>query len=446
MYFKINNMKKLSTLVFILISGLSFAQAPSYVPTNGLVGWWPFNGNANDQSGNGLNGITTSATPTLDRFGNVNSAYSFVNGFVEVNGLNLSVNSNYSLSFWAKATTVVDNLTVIMQLSQNTQCNLSPIVGFWGNILRYSTCSNINNYANMGNFNSIQNQWVNYVVVLNNGVTTIYKNGTQLASSNVSWPNVVANKFTIGNCIAPHNQPFQGQLDDFGLWNRALTQCEITDLYNSQLNATVGSISVNPTSAGIGSNVSISTTATTSNFQWQTNPLNLGWMNIPNNGSYSGVPSNNLVVNNVQLSNHLQPFRLIGSNGGCIDTSSVSYMNIADTCITQVTIYDTLLTTVTDTLIINTNLGLNPPNNVNTILVYPNPTNDHITIHYGNYALMSNYQLKILNAQGQQLFITGINQQTDYIDLSSWNGNGLYFVHIIDPNGNSIDIRKIVLQ
>jgi len=156
-------------------------------------------------------------------------------------------------------------------------------------------------------------------------------------------------------------------------------------------------------------------------------------MNIPNNGSYCGVTSNNLVVNNVQLSNHLQPFRLIGSNGGCIDTSSVSYMNIADTCITQVTIYDTLLTTVTDTLIINTNLGLNPPN-------------DHITIHYGNYALMSNYQLKILNAQGQQLFITGINQQTDYIDLSTWNGNGLYFVHIIDPNGNSIDIRKIVLQ
>jgi hypothetical protein len=32
------------------------AQVPSYVPTNGLVGWWPFNGNANDESGNGNNG------------------------------------------------------------------------------------------------------------------------------------------------------------------------------------------------------------------------------------------------------------------------------------------------------------------------------------------------------------------------------------------------------
>lgn len=33
-----------------------FAQIPTYVPSNGLVGWWPFDGNANDLSGNNLNG------------------------------------------------------------------------------------------------------------------------------------------------------------------------------------------------------------------------------------------------------------------------------------------------------------------------------------------------------------------------------------------------------
>ena len=32
------------------------SQTPSYVPTNGLIGWWGFNGNANDGSGNGHNG------------------------------------------------------------------------------------------------------------------------------------------------------------------------------------------------------------------------------------------------------------------------------------------------------------------------------------------------------------------------------------------------------
>jgi hypothetical protein len=53
------------------------AQIPNYVPTNGLVGWWPFNSNANDESGNGNNGTVNGAILTTDRFGQANSAYSF---------------------------------------------------------------------------------------------------------------------------------------------------------------------------------------------------------------------------------------------------------------------------------------------------------------------------------------------------------------------------------
>ena len=44
---------------------------------NGLVGYWPFCGNANDESGNGNDGTVNGATLTSDRFGNVNSAYDF---------------------------------------------------------------------------------------------------------------------------------------------------------------------------------------------------------------------------------------------------------------------------------------------------------------------------------------------------------------------------------
>ena len=67
------------TLRFALTLGLLtwttlFGQVPSYVPTNGLVGYWPFNGNANDESGNGNNGTVNGATLTTDRFGNSNSA------------------------------------------------------------------------------------------------------------------------------------------------------------------------------------------------------------------------------------------------------------------------------------------------------------------------------------------------------------------------------------
>ena len=52
-------------------------NVPNYVPTNGLVGWWPFNGNVNDESGNGNNGTVSGATLAIDRFGDANSAYNF---------------------------------------------------------------------------------------------------------------------------------------------------------------------------------------------------------------------------------------------------------------------------------------------------------------------------------------------------------------------------------
>ncbi|MBT5931868.1 MAG: hypothetical protein HOH34_00865, partial [Flavobacteriales bacterium] len=49
-------MKKLLLLPLLFISFISFSQVPNYVPTDSLVGWWGFNGNANDESGNGNDG------------------------------------------------------------------------------------------------------------------------------------------------------------------------------------------------------------------------------------------------------------------------------------------------------------------------------------------------------------------------------------------------------
>jgi hypothetical protein len=90
--------------------------------------------------------------------------------------------------------------------------------------------------------------------------------------------------------------------------------------------------------------------------------------------------------------------------------------------------------------------GVNPSNNFNTIKVYPNPANSHITIEYGDFNLMNGYQLRIENSLGQEVYLTAINQESDYLSLNTWGGNGLYFVHIVDPQGNTVDIRKIVLQ
>ena len=69
-------MKKILLTLFVIgCIANSNAQVPSYVPTDGLVGYWPFNGNANDETGNGNNGTVNGATLTSDRDGNENSAY-----------------------------------------------------------------------------------------------------------------------------------------------------------------------------------------------------------------------------------------------------------------------------------------------------------------------------------------------------------------------------------
>jgi hypothetical protein len=129
----------------------------------------------------------------------------------------------------------------------------------------------------------------------------------------------------------------------------------------------------------------------------------------------------------------------IGIWNRALDSSEISNLYNGNVCYQYIT--------VTDTLIINTNLtGFNPVNYENTIKIWPNPTNDHITIDYGNYANLSGYQLKINNSVGQQMFQTNIVQQTSYVDLGTWTGNGIYFVHLIDSQGNTVDIRKIVLQ
>ena len=97
---------KLLLLVFglVMTTQIIFSQVPSYVPTNGLVGYWPFNGNANDQSGNGNNGTVNGATLTADRNGNSNNAYYF-NGTSNYINLNKTLTSQFSISLWVSVST-----------------------------------------------------------------------------------------------------------------------------------------------------------------------------------------------------------------------------------------------------------------------------------------------------------------------------------------------------
>jgi hypothetical protein len=75
------------------------------IPTDGLVAYYPFNGNADDESGNKNHGTVYGAQLTTDRFGIPNKAYSF-NGssdFIKVaNGaaFNFDKTNAFTLNVW----------------------------------------------------------------------------------------------------------------------------------------------------------------------------------------------------------------------------------------------------------------------------------------------------------------------------------------------------------
>lgn len=108
----------------------------------------------------------------------------------------------------------------------------------------------------------------------------------------------------------------------------------------------------------------------------------------------------------------------------------------------------TISESVTDTLVINTNIsGFNPITYNNTIKVYPNPTSDKITIDFGtNYPTLNGYNLKIYSTTNQLIHSNSITQQKTELNLSSFGGTGIYFIHLIDKNGNAVDVKKVILQ
>ena len=76
-------------------------NVPDYVPTDGLVAWYPFNGNANDESGNGNDAIVIGADDYEDRFGNGTSALNFASADDWVDTPTLITGSEYTLQVWA---------------------------------------------------------------------------------------------------------------------------------------------------------------------------------------------------------------------------------------------------------------------------------------------------------------------------------------------------------
>jgi hypothetical protein len=235
------------------------AQVPSYVPQNGLVGWWPFNGNAIDESGKGNNGQVNGAVPTTDRFGAPNKAYQFNGGQnIALNNIQFQnyVNSGFTLSYWFTLTdtavqpaSLFANYDGVNGLQIETSYNVAEKKAY----LRHSLRTNSRNPPEINGGTSYifsPSNWNHAIMVWAPPFMKTYLNGRLIDSLNGSGLNnfsVCCSYVTrIGSRSNGTQAPHIGKIDDVALWNRAISNQEALQL--NQLNCTITSFDPFPAS------------------------------------------------------------------------------------------------------------------------------------------------------------------------------------------------------
>jgi uncharacterized protein (TIGR02145 family) len=214
------------------------SEAINSLLDEGLIAYYPFNGNAKDESGNGNDGTIYNAIPVPDRFGNENGAYYFdsekymISDFEGVTG-----DQDRSISVWAKID--VDSAGGFISIyggpggkSYNT------ILG------RQNAGVDISNQTfhytrNSGN----DEEWHHLVYVYSttfgsslNGFR-VYEDGVLLTEKYVSYNDNVYNlNTTAANPyrIMADDHGSGLHLDDYRFYDRVLTESEISQIYNQE--------------------------------------------------------------------------------------------------------------------------------------------------------------------------------------------------------------------
>jgi len=400
--------KQLLTLLFAITTVISFSQVPSYVPTNGLVGWWPFNGNANDESGNGNNGTVSGATLTVDRNGLANKAYSFdgINDLINVGNPTQLLNNpiSYSQSVWVYLYDSPVNFNSYPIISKRHDdlgndwatavFRSTQKIWFFADDAYYSAAT----YANSSTLSF--GTWKHAVFVKEDNTYKIYLDGVldvSIVDSHIMSGS--SNDLVFGAQLA-WPQYYKGLIDDIAIFNRALSQQEITDLYNSCSNPNAVITAQGNTTFCQGSSVNLSATSGSNyTYEWFKDGV---LINGANSSIYQAFTSGNYTVKVI--------------DGACNTTSSqttVSVLNCAD------------LKEIES----------------NKIEFYPNPTNDILNIDNGNYQAMSGYSIKIVSLTGAVIYNQPITTQSVQISMNDFGTTGLYFAQIIDPNNAIVDSK-----
>lgn len=430
-------MKKLMLLFAVALSINAAAQIPSYIPANGLVGWWPFNGNANDESGNGNDGTVYSAVLCPDRFNQPSSAYYFGGNNQQIRCSNDTMLTNHNeltASAWFNVknrpsgwdqNVIISNIGTWNASGGFELLTGNPTATYIAGMFRNPTYQD--QPLSTNTLISIDSSiWYHVVYTLhyNSGIdstlSSIYINGNLITEQYfplaISWSAITPFMIGVNIDSIGWQRAFKGMIDDVGIWNRALSPSEIQTMYGG-CNLV---LTIQPTDESVieGNDVQFTTSAnnTAALFQWQSDNGS-GFTDLSNGGQYSGVNNDTLTVIGATTSNDNESFRCIVSAGSCADTSGSALLNVQPNSIDE----------------------LSSENDFN---IYPIPADEIIQIHLG--ALNNNLTtLSIYNQLGQLVKTKAELNGNLIIDVSALP-DGFYFIKLNDDK-SFIRIEKVAV-
>jgi hypothetical protein len=235
---------------------------------NGLVGYWPFCGNANDASGNNNNGTVNGATLTTDRFGNANSAYSFDGN----SRIRIPFSSNYTSQTGTVCTWIyIDQLPSILDdqdvlfgkgwgYPQLVLRNDGKVTISLANATNNFTVLSSNSVLSVNNWYFISAKYSPSSLSIS--INGFLDNTTNSTSSFYSYCNseyFIGGFNHVNSCMPNDNvQNITSKLDDIYLYNRALSASEIQQLY------TLGNVSYAWSTGAVTPSITVSPAQTTS--------------------------------------------------------------------------------------------------------------------------------------------------------------------------------------
>ncbi|MFC1782969.1 LamG-like jellyroll fold domain-containing protein [Planctomycetota bacterium] len=225
--------------------------------SDNLVAFYPFNGNADDASGNGLNGIVSGPILTEDRFGTENSAYIFdgLDDYIEVpnTGGAFDLTNSWTLAAWVKPyNTGTDqrNDPIIWKIANNGGHQDTFWFG-WGYSLTSDNVFSVglerasdDEDLHIGSLQHNPNQWSHVVCVYDGSNLKMYVDGHLENSSTVGTvvaytgpaPLRIGNlQHADGHLGSIYRGAFDGIIDDVRIYSRALDETEVLELYKIPL-------------------------------------------------------------------------------------------------------------------------------------------------------------------------------------------------------------------